>query len=238
MIFAAGLGTRLRPLTDTCPKCLIDVGGRPMLRRVIENMRDAGVGHIVVNVHHHSRLVADYLAANDFGVEVTVSDESRLLLDTGGGLVRAAHLFTSDAPVIVHNADVWTDVPLADMISAHRKMQADVTLLTRSTASARALMWDNSGRMAGWANILTGEMRPAGLDTKKLHAAGFGGVHVINRDVILRLASYAPSQVFSITPFYADTCGELDIRSFAVGDRRWIDIGRPESLAQARAQTV
>lgn len=238
MIFAAGMGTRLRPITDTCPKCLIEVGGKPMLHRVIENMRDAGVESVVVNVHHHAGLVKDYIATRDFGIEVAVSDESARLLDTGGGIVRAAPLLAGADTVMVHNADVWTDVPLAEMADVHRRSGADVTLLTRDKASGRALMWSGDGRMAGWADLCTGATRPDGLDTTQLHAAGFGGVHVMKWSVIERIADYAPSDVFSITPFYADCCGSLDIRRFGVGQWRWIDIGRPESLAQARAQTV
>ena len=237
MIFAAGLGTRLRPLTDECPKCLIDVGGKPMLRRVIENMRSAGVGSIVVNVHHHAQKVTDYLANNDFGVEVSVSDESDLLLDTGGGIVKAAHMLWGDEPIVIHNADVWTDLPLRDMIENHVKTGADVTLLTRDSVSARALMWRSDRRMGGWANLNSSETRPHGLDVQNLRAAGFGGVHVMNPGVMDTLVRYATEKVFSITPFYADMCGMLDIRAYPVEPFRWIDIGKPESLALARAQT-
>lgn len=234
MIFAAGLGTRLRPLTDTCPKALIEVGGEPMLARIIRNVRQAGADEIVVNVHHHAGKVIDFLR----GSGVTVSDESDLLLDTGGGLVKAAPLLTGHDEILLHNADVWTDLPLAEMIEAHRRSGADATLLTRGKASARALMWDDGGRLAGWANIATGEKRPANLDTSRLTPLGFGGVHIINQRTLSQLCDYAPAEKFSITPFYADVCGMLEIKSYPLGNYRWIDIGKPESLAEARRQSA
>ncbi|WP_371136652.1 sugar phosphate nucleotidyltransferase, partial [uncultured Duncaniella sp.] len=119
MIFAAGLGTRLAPLTDSCPKALIEVGGKPMLRRVIERLRDAGVGEMVVNVHHHADMIRRYLEENDFGVRVMISDESDMLLDTGGGVARASILLEGDEPVMLYNADIFTDFPIAEMVAVH-----------------------------------------------------------------------------------------------------------------------
>ncbi len=232
MIFAAGLGTRLRPLTDTTPKALIEVGGEPMLSRVIRRMRAAGIDEIVVNVHHHARMVKEFLAGS--GVEI--SDESDMLLDTGGALVKAFPMLAGRGDVLIHNADVWTDLPLESMIEAHSKSGADATLLTRNNPSARALMWNDQGRLAGWANLSTGEVRPPGLDTSSLTPLGFGGIHILNEQALNRLVGYAPAQKFSITPFYADCCGNLDIEAFPVGEYRWIDIGKPESLAEARRQ--
>ena len=110
MIFAAGLGTRLAPLTDSCPKALIEVGGKPMLRRVIERLRDAGVGEMVVNVHHHADMIRRYLEENDFGVRVMISDESDMLLDTGGGVARASSLLEGDESVMLYNADIFTSI--------------------------------------------------------------------------------------------------------------------------------
>lgn len=234
LIFAAGLGTRLRPLTDSCPKCLIEVGGKPMLLRTAERMADAGITDIAVNVHHHSEMVKAYLAGLKIeGVSFFVSDESDLLLDTGGGLLKIAPWLNGDS-VSVHNADVFTDVELSDIILSHEKSGADATLLTRPSASARALMWDNRERLHGWTNLTTGELRPPDLDVEGLHPEGFGGVHVIGPAAIEALKRYATEPIFSITPFYADMCEQLDIRSFPLGKRTWIDIGKPESLAEAR----
>nr|MBD5377075.1 nucleotidyltransferase family protein [Bacteroides sp.] len=233
MIFAAGLGTRLRPLTDTVPKCLIEVGGKPMLERVIESFQRAGITDITVNVHHHAEQVKQWLSEHPSGARITVSDESEQLLDTGGGLLKAAPMLEDSDGIVIHNADVLTDIDLRRMMEAHTASGADAMLLTRSKVSARALMWDTDGRLRGWANLQTGQTRPEGLDLSGLTAMGFGGVHIIKPALLRALREYA-SGVFSITPFYADMCDRLIIRSYPLADKQWIDIGKPESLAKAR----
>lgn len=236
MIFAAGLGTRLAPLTDRCPKALIEVGGVPMLRRVIERLRDAGVCEIVVNVHHHVGMIKDYLVQNDFGVPVMVSDESDELLDTGGGVVKASQMLRGDEPIILYNADIFTDFPIGEMFKAHYISGADVTLLVDDRNTSRYLLFDTSGRLMGWRNVTTGEERTP-YDTAILtpcRQLAFGGIHVINPSVIERLESYCTGK-FSITSFYIDSCAGLDIRAYTPSaPYRWVDIGRPESLERAR----
>jgi len=237
MIFAAGLGTRLAPLTDTCPKALITVGDRPMLQRVIERLRDAGVSEITVNVHHHARMIKDYIASHDFGVPVMVSDESDRLLDTGGGVAKAAPLLRGDGPIVLYNADIYSDFPIEEMIGRHMASGADVTLLADSRETSRYLLFDSHGRMKGWRNLSTGEIRspfPADVlaDSRPL---AFGGVHVINPSVLDRLKGYSQEEKFSITSFYIDVCATLDIRAYTPScPYNWIDIGRPASLARAR----
>lgn len=237
MIFAAGLGTRLAPLTDTCPKALIEVGGKPMLRRVIDRLVSAGVSRIVVNVHHHADMVKDYLSSNDFGVEVLVSDESDMLLDTGGGVVKAISMLDGDEPVMLYNADIFSDFPIEDMLSAHLAGRADVTLLTQDRNTSRYLLFDDSGIMKGWCNKSTGEVRSP-FDTDVVSSCSplaFGGVHIVNPEVLQKLKSYNPKDKFSITPFYIDSCDTLSIRSYQPAEKyTWVDIGRPDSLAFAR----
>ena len=241
MIFAAGLGTRLAPLTDSCPKALIEVGGKPMLLRAIERLRDAGVSEIIVNIHHHAAMIRDYIDGNDFGVAVTVSDESDMLLDTGGGVVKAAPLLRGDGPVILYNGDIFTDFSLVEMVKSHCQSGADVTLLTDDRNTSRYLLFDTAGRMTGWRNVATGEERSP-YDRSSLASCrqlAFGGIHVIDPSVIDRLVVYRPEGKFSITPFYIDTCDTLDIRCYTPSESyTWVDIGRPESLARARALCV
>lgn len=237
MIFAAGLGTRLAPLTDTCPKALIEVGGKPMLRRVIERMRDAGLTGVVVNVHHHAAMIKDYLAGDDFGIEIGVSDESDLLLDTGGGVVKAAPMLAGDEPVILYNADIYTDFPIPEMLEAHEASGADVTLLADSRDTSRYLLFDSAGVMRGWKNVSTGEVRsPFPPETlTSCRPLAFGGVHIINPSVLGRLADYKTEPKFSITPFYIAECDTLRIHAYTPsGPYRWVDIGKPASLRHAR----
>lgn len=238
LIFAAGLGTRLRPLTVSCPKALVEVDGEPMLRRVIMRVKDAGADHIVVNVHHFPDMIIDYLRREDnFGTDIRVSDERDRLLDTGGGLLKAMALFDNDDPILLHNADILTDSPLRRHMAAHAESGADATLLLSDRKSSRRLLFDQSGRMRGWARADFSEVRPAGLDATGLQALAFGGVHVVSRSLEPLLAEYAGRRgpVFSITDFYVEMCGRAVIRGFSPAERfSWFDIGRQASLEAAR----
>lgn len=237
IIFAAGLGTRLKPFTLHHPKALVEVNGRPMLRRVIERLRDAGISEIVVNVHHFAGQIINYLNDNaDFGCDITISDETDLLLDTGGGIAKAAPLLAGDEPFIAYNSDILSDFDISEMVDAHQKSGSDVTLLTSSRPSSRQLYFDKTDRLTGWQNLKTGECRPTGFNPgHDSHPASFNGIHIINQKALqlLRInAQTAP--VFSITPFYISNTTTLDIRSYhPTTPYQWYDIGRPETLATA-----
>lgn len=168
MIFAAGMGTRLRPLTDTMPKALVEVDGKPLLEHVIVKLRDAGFDHIVVNVHHFSNMVIDYLQSHDFGVDIKVSDETDKLLDTGGGLRKAAPLFNPEEDILIHNVDIlsnadlrkfFIDGPKVTNYGTGREMRASATLLVSWRMTRRYLLFDHDMRLVGWTNIETGEVR-------------------------------------------------------------------------------
>ncbi len=239
LIFAAGLGTRLKPFTREHPKALVPIGGAPMLERVIEKLKNAGITEMVVNVHHFSSQIVDFLRANNnFGVNIHISDESALLLDTGGGILKARQ-WLDDAPFLVHNADILTDFPTEEMIQQHLSGKADITLLTASRSTSRYLLFDKNARMQGWENIKTGEVKPAGLSASNLEPLAFGGVHIMSLSVFPALEDYRQregSEVFSIMPFYIDACRNLDIRSYQPSrPYKWFDVGNPEKLAQAEA---
>lgn len=210
MIFAAGIGSRLKPWTDNHPKALVPVGGRPMLERVIMKFKAAGIREIVVNVHHFASQITDFLAANDnFGISIKISDESGLLLDTGGGLLHAAHLFKDDEPILIHNADIYTDFPIADMEQQYRQSGADSLLLIDRRNSSRCLYFDSSGMMKGWGNRLTGETKPADLDTAGLEPMSFGGVHIVTPATLFpALADYAPVMYF-LSPIFISTLAAI-----------------------------
>jgi len=239
MIFAAGLGSRLRPLTDTTPKPLIEIGGKPILRRVLENLIAAGVDEAVVNVHHLAPMIYKYLSDNNnFGITIHISDESRQLLDTGGGVLAAARWLDGNGPIVIHNADIATDLDLKAMVSNHSASGADVSLLVADRQSSRRLIFDRASpmpRMRGWADMATGVTRPAGLPLDGCLPLAFGGIHVIQPSILRHLAAYAPEAAFPIVPFYADSCHKLDIRGYIPAvTYRWYDIGRPSTLESAR----
>ncbi len=238
IIFAAGLGTRLRPFTLEHPKALVEVNGKPMLQRVIERLRAAEVTQLVINVHHFGQQIVDFLNENgNFGCDIAISDESHLLLDTGGGIANAASALEGDEPFIAYNADILSDFDITGMIDAHKKSGADVTLLTSARPSSRQLYIDNAGRLTGWQNLKTGECRPSdfhpGPDS---HPASFNGIHIINQKALRLLTNHSKTTpVFSITPFYISNATTLDIRAYhPTTPYQWYDIGRPETLATAR----
>lgn len=237
MVFAAGRGTRLRPLTDSLPKALAPVGDRPALQHVLEHIKSLGIKDVVVNVHHFPEMICRFLSDNDnFGLNISISDESDLLLDTGGGLLKALPLLGDEDAVLLHNADIWTDADLGRMIEIHSATDAGATLLAWERDSSRRLLFDPDGRMAGWCNLLSLETRPAGLDIDRFRPLAFGGVHIISPSMFPLLEDYGKrnGNVFSITPFYIDACRCAAINAYSpASDFHWFDIGRPESLRQA-----
>ena len=238
MIFAAGLGTRLRPLTDNCPKALIEVGGEPMLGRVLCRAIEAGVTEAVVNAHHLAPMIADYLRANDnFGITIHVSREDDLLLDTGGGLLAARRwLEAGDEDILVHNADIFTDFDIPAMLAAHEAKPGIATLLAWERKSSRALLVDDSSRMRGWTSLSTGEVRPSSLTAEQaqgLRRVAFGGVHIVRPSIFPALEAYAAEhgRVFSIIPFYVEACSALPVNIYSPERPfEWADIGKIETL--------
>lgn len=248
IVFAAGKGTRLRPLTDHMPKALAEVGGEPILKRVIMKLKNAGIREIVVNVHHFAQQIKDYIDANhQFGVIIHISDESEILLDTGGGILKASRWLDGGLePFIVHNSDILTDFDLQSMISDHCKHKRDVTLLCDKRETSRYLLMDTDMRMHGWCNTTTKEVRPSDLKHATLYERyAFGGIHLMQPSVIGNLREYCdlraagsecePSMMpFSIMDFFIESCSKLNIGGHRPSSPYfWHDIGKPESLRRA-----
>lgn len=249
MIFAAGLGTRLRPFTLRHPKALVPVDGVPMLQRVIERVASAGITDIVVNIHHFGQQIVDFLQANrNFGLNIAVSDETDQLLDTGGGLLKALTLLGENEPVLIHNADILTDLPLSLMIDFHKATKADATLLCSQRSSSRQLWFKGyNNRLVGWENCKTGETRPAGFAPGTAdEASPFDGVHIVNPALLPLLRQYheeladhkrTPGAIvpFSIIPFYLSAAAESNIVRFMLPtDYQWFDVGSADKLEIAR----
>lgn len=232
MIFAAGLGTRLKPLTDTKPKALIEVGGEPLIRHVINRLKQAGFTRIVVNVHHFADQVIDYLQANgNFGLDIRISDEREQLLDTGGGIRKAMPLFTPDSPILIHNVDILSNVDLADFYG--KSLADDATLLVSSRVTRRYLLFDDAMRLAGWTNTATGEVRlpDPELDPDSLRRYAFSGIHVFSPSLLPCLE--AMPERFGIIDFYLKWCARRSFRGIAKPGLKLLDVGKPDTLAQA-----
>lgn len=239
MIFAAGMGTRLKPFTLEHPKALVPVCGIPMLQRVILKLKSAGVYSMVVNVHHFSEQIVDFLKENDnFGVDIAISDESECLLETGGGLLKAKDMLIGDEPIIVHNADILTDFDIRKMVDAHKKNNALATLLVSKRDTDRQLLLDDNMRMHCWTKLSTGQVLPESSYKADLQPWAFGGVHLLSPQIFDLLAEYADGQKsssFSIMPFYISKCSEMVINGYSPEERYyWHDIGKPESLERAQ----
>lgn len=236
MIFAAGLGTRLRPFTLHHPKALVPVNGVPMLRVVADRLIESGVDHLIINVHHFADQIVDYVNKTDFGIRVNISDESEMLLDTGGGILAARKWLEGDEPFIVHNADILSNLDIRQMYDRHIESERLATLLVSDRKTSRYLYFDRDNLMRGWGNVADSIYRPAGFvpgdDVTRL---AFDGVHVLSPRIFDLLESYNHGVPFSIMPFYVDVCREHRIGAYVPdSDFKWFDVGRPETLEAAR----
>ena len=237
MIFAAGLGTRLRPLTDTMPKALVPVGGKPLLDINIERLQAAGYQRFVVNVHHFAQQIVDHVAGHY--PHVLISAETPLLLDTGGGLKKAAPLFSDADPVLIHNVDILDNVDY-DWFSRQHQPDEDAVLLVSRRQTKRYLLFDNAMRLMGWKNVETGEVRSpyeyirrTGLSQhgEPLNMFAFSGIHSFSPR-LFPLMDRFPDK-FSIIDFYLSVCHRSRIVGLPKDDLRILDVGKTETLHEA-----
>ncbi len=231
MIFAAGLGTRLKPLTSNVPKALVTVSGKPMLLWVAEKLINAGATEIIINVHHHAEKLKELVSQLNYPkVHFVISDETTELMDTGGGLKKASEMLQSSKPVIIHNTDVLSDISLTKMLIKHKQEQALATLAVSERTSSRLFLWYGD-QLAGWQNCKTGEkIVSAGFENKILRALAFSGIHVVDHKIFSMLNETGP---FSITNAYLRLSAKYTITPFEHDPTNWIDIGTPEKLKRA-----
>ena len=233
MILAAGLGTRLRPLTDDRPKALVEVGGRTLLEIALGRLRSFGIREVIINVHHFAGMVVEYLKSNgDFGMRIEISREDELL-DTGGGLKKAADFFLQsdvDEPFLLHNVDVLSAIDLGKMVRFHRQQNALATLALRQRESSRQLLFDEHLQLCGRrvAEAAEPEMvRPA----RQIEALAFSGIHVISPRIFSLMRE---EHAFPIIPEYLRLAGGGEkILGFRTDGYYWRDLGTPASLQQA-----
>ena len=235
MIFAAGLGTRLRPLTDNMPKALVPVCGRPLISIVIGRLISAGYDDIVINVHHFADMIEDYVhSMDDFGIRIRFSDERAGLLDTGGGILHARPLLEGDGRFLVHNVDILSD---ADLRRFYMNADPDAvaTLLVSSRKTSRYLLFDDDMRLVGWTNVSTGEVRSPypGLDVRACRKFAFSGIHVLSHEVFSLFRREGFAEKFSIMDFYLKAAADCPIYGAVPDSLELLDVGKPESLAKA-----
>jgi mannose-1-phosphate guanylyltransferase len=235
MILAAGLGTRLRPLTDNRPKALVEIDSRTLLEITLARLRTFGIRDVIINVHHFADMILDYLKTNDnFGMRIEVSREDPLL-DTGGGLKKAAHFFTADSsssedPFILHNVDVISTIDLSRMIQFHTEHHALATLAVQDRETSRYLLFDEQLRLCG---------RRSGLDQnseliripQQVRALAFSGIHVISSRFLGMMMEEGNFSI--ITSYLRLAAHEEQILAFKADAYYWRDLGRPKDLEQA-----
>ncbi len=236
MIFAAGLGTRLKPLTDTMPKALVPVAGKPLLWHVVQKLKTAGFERIVVNVHHFSQMIVDYLKANDnFGLDIRISDETSGLLETGGGIKKALPLFDPEQPILIHNVDILSNVDLNELYQFVAQHCPDALLLVSKRQTKRYLLFDDEYMLDGWTNIETGQVRsPYPLDddaVMSLRRLAFSGIHVLSPRVFPLFVTM-PDR-FGIIDFYLRYCHQCAFMGLEQKDLQLMDVGKIDTLDQA-----
>ncbi len=235
MILAAGLGTRLRPWTLSHPKALVPVEGVPMLRRVIESLSAQGFNSLVVNTHHFSDQIIDYLNENSFfSAEISVSDESEELLDTGGGILNAKKLIDNE-PVLVHNVDILSTADLKELYNFHVSNGNDISLLVSDRESSRKLIFDENSQLCGWHNLKENIFRNIRkVDNGKEYA--FSGIYILSPKALDALDEYSQrigKKAFPIMDFFLSRQPDLKIVGYVDNTLKVLDIGKPASLASA-----
>ena len=236
MILAAGLGTRLKALTQDKPKALVTLNGKPLLQHCIENLIANGFHHIVINVHHFGEQIIDFVEQNKFDADIEISDERDLLMDTGGGIVKATPLFKDSKAVLVHNVDIISNVNLGEMSQQFLSSGDDAWLLTQDRETNRKLLFDKEDLLVGWMNKAEQQFKwvnesKAGVSTGSttLHEMAFSGLHFFRSDLFAEF-EVKRSSVIDLYLYLAKT---HRILSKPIQPDYWFDLGKPEQLEAA-----
>lgn len=248
MIFAAGLGTRLKPLTDTLPKALVPIAGKTLLQWQIERLKAAGITDIVVNVHHFPDMIINYLRENDnFGCRISVSDERDMLLETGGGLRKAKELLTlspnspiASSPILICNVDILSNIDLPALLNAYNPEEMGLVVVSPRDTQ-RYLLFDETNRLCGWTNIATGEVRPASLASSpnRLIASqlAFSGMQLLNPRIFDHMDEFAQlkGDKFSLIDLYVYLAEKEILRAFIPENYHMMDVGKIAQLSEAES---
>lgn len=232
MIFAAGLGTRLKEETKNKPKALVEIAGKPLLQHIIEKLINEGINEIVINVHHFSGMIVSFIKSHNFGIPVKISDETDKLLDTGGGLKKASSLLAGKEPVVIYNVDILSNININTVIREHILSRALVTLVVRKRKSQRCLKFDDEKNLVAWINKRSGETKIS--NHKNLQDAvemAFSGIHIVSPEIF----NFMPDkEKFSIIDFYIDLAKNHPVKGFYDNSELWMDVGTPHKLEEVK----
>jgi NDP-sugar pyrophosphorylase family protein len=230
MIFAAGKGTRLGEITEKIPKALVPIAGKPLLFHIVRTLTKYGFSHIVINVHHHAQQLIEY-CNNELkykGLHIDVSDETNLLLDTGGGLKKAQPLFRQAEHVLLHNVDIVSNLNLNDLWNYHLNSSNMATLAVKHRNTSRYLMINKLNMLKGWVNTKTGDEKV--FSSEELKQVAFSGVHVVSKRIFDMMPQ---TTVFSMTELYLQMCRQHQIEAYFHNETQWVDVGRKEHFSLA-----
>lgn len=226
MIFAAGIGSRLKPLTDTKPKALIEVNGVTLLEHAVRRLQKFGINEIIINVHHFHRQVKGFLKKNkNFGADIKISDESGKLRDTGGGLKKASWFFNDGNPFLAYNVDVISDIDLSKMLEAHVKSFAVATIAVMKRETSRYFLFNNEMKLCGWINEQTGRTKISRESEKELEKYAFSGIQILNPKIFNMFSS---QDCFSMTDLYLRISTYHKVCGYRHDNDFWLDLGKPE----------
>jgi len=228
MILAAGLGTRLKPLTDSMPKALVEINGKTLLEHSIEHLKFFGVKDVIVNVHHFPDQIISFLKKKkNFGINMEVSDERDQLLDTGGGFKKASWFFEEGGPFVVRNVDILSNLDLGAMLDFHLKNKAVATLAVRNRETSRYMLFNERNELIGWTNISTGERKLSRKDFKRMHPLAFSGIQILDPAIIPLLTEEGK---FSLIGMYLRLSRDNRICAYNDDDSFWFDAGKREDM--------
>ena len=230
MILAAGLGTRLMPLTADKPKALVEIGCKTLLEYCIDNLISQGFNHTVINVHHFASMICEFLSEKKFNASIYISDESDRLLDTGGGIIHARQFLDGDEPFLVHNVDIISDINLKGFVEIHKTKDALATLAVSCRESSRVFLFDEDMLLSGWRNMLTGKSIFPNMHKTVLDAYAFAGIHVISPQIFELISTQG---VFSIVDAYLNLCKDNRIVGVNLDENFILDVGKPDALKLA-----
>jgi NDP-sugar pyrophosphorylase family protein len=231
IILAAGLGTRLQPLTNTKPKALVEIQGITLLELQIQKLKHYGFKDIIINIHHFGNQIVEYLHNHDnFGIHIEISDETGYLLDTGGGIKQAAWFLEGDEPFLAYNVDILTDLDLNRLYERHRKNKPFATLAVMNRNSSRVLLMDKQCRLRAWKNKTTGEIKPYGKEVSGCSEYAFSGIHIIDPKLFSNITEQGR---FSIIDVYLRLAMSESIQGYVHNESNWMDAGCIEELERA-----
>ncbi len=231
MIFAAGLGTRMKPLTDTMPKALVPVNGIPLLEMVIRRLIYFGIKDIIINVHFMADQIEDFLLKkNNFGINIVISDEREKILETGGGLKKAQWFFDDKKPFLVCNTDILCDINITELQAQHSRNQSIATLAVQKRTTSRYLLFDEKNNLSGWLNTKSGEVKLSRNDARKLQMQAFSSFQILETKIF----DYLPKEqeVFSTIDLFLSVSEKETIKGYET-TAKWLDVGTPQNIAQA-----